>query len=339
MTKTEFLNLLEQRLFVLNDNERADLLSEYEQHIEMKIQSGLSEEEAIADFGDPEELIKELLEAYHLNTEYQHQNRFASQITYYVKSCAHFLSSTFESLCQMNKKSIFQLFLRFCGMGIFLSILYMFGAVFCNMLYGFLVYTLPFGNSVGIVIYSLIELCLYLIFMAFSVYLLIFFIKRYVLIDYRPLEQPVIYSNYSSEPVFDLDDAKTYANEAKEHTSAMFNRMREKAAQSKEQRMANSALKESKEPIKIPFPDISLSELCMKVLIWCCRFMGFFFLLFAACSALGLIAGTATALIFVAMGYSIIGPFMIVLGCALIAIVVTAALFQFVFGKGGAKQA
>ena len=64
-----------------------------------------------------------------------------------------------------------------------------------------------------------------------------------------------------------------------------------------------------------------------------------FFLLFAACSALGLIAGTATALIFVAMGYSIIGPFMIVLGCALIAIVVTAALFQFVFGKGGAKQA
>ena len=46
MTKTEFLNLLEQRLFVLNDNERADLLSEYEQHIEMKIQSGLSEEEA-----------------------------------------------------------------------------------------------------------------------------------------------------------------------------------------------------------------------------------------------------------------------------------------------------
>ena len=56
MTKHEFLNLLEQRLIVLNDDERADLLNEYEQHIEMKMQSGLSEEEAIADFGDPEEL-------------------------------------------------------------------------------------------------------------------------------------------------------------------------------------------------------------------------------------------------------------------------------------------
>ena len=58
MTKTEFLALLEQRLMVLNDDERADLLSEYEQHIEMKVASGLSEEDAIADFGDPEELIK-----------------------------------------------------------------------------------------------------------------------------------------------------------------------------------------------------------------------------------------------------------------------------------------
>ena len=40
MTKTEFLALLEQRLMVLNDDERADLLSEYEQHIEMKVASG-----------------------------------------------------------------------------------------------------------------------------------------------------------------------------------------------------------------------------------------------------------------------------------------------------------
>ena len=70
MTKTEFLALLEQRLMVLNDDERADLLSEYEQHIDMKVASGWSEEDAIADFGDPEELIKELLDVYHLNPNY-----------------------------------------------------------------------------------------------------------------------------------------------------------------------------------------------------------------------------------------------------------------------------
>lgn len=71
MTKTEFLTFLEQRLMVLNDSERADLLNEYEEHIDMKMDSGLSEEEAIEGFGDPEELVKELLDAYHLNTDYQ----------------------------------------------------------------------------------------------------------------------------------------------------------------------------------------------------------------------------------------------------------------------------
>lgn len=336
MTKNEFLTLLEQRLMVLNDDERADLLNEYEQHIEMKMQSGLSEEEAIADFGDPEELIKELLEAYHLNTDYQPQSNFAANMTYVVKSCAHFLSSTFESLCQMNKKSLFQAFLRLCGLGIFLGVLYTFGALVCSLLHSFLVYTLPFGSSIGRAVYHLLELCLYLIYLAFTIYLLIFFIRRYILIDYQPLQPPTAY-NYSAESVFNFDGAKNYASSAKEQAGEAIARMRLKAAQSKELRLAEKEGTETKEAFQIPFPDISLSTLCMKVVIWCCRFVGFFFLLFAACSALGLIAGAATALVFVVMGYSIIGPFLIVLGCALVSIVVTALLIQFVFGIGGAK--
>ena len=51
MTKEDFLKKLEQQLHLINDEERADILSEYEQHIEMKINNGLSEEEAIEDFG------------------------------------------------------------------------------------------------------------------------------------------------------------------------------------------------------------------------------------------------------------------------------------------------
>lgn len=339
MTKTEFLNLLEQRLMVLNDDERADLLSEYEQHIEMKIQSGLSEEEAIADFGDPDELIRELLEAYHLNTNYQAQPSFSARITWYVKNCANFLSSIFESLCQMNGKTLFQLFLRLCGMAVFLGMLFMVGALFCSMLQSFLVYTMPFGHSVGRAIYSIIELCMYLIYMAFTIYLFIFFVKRYVLIDYQPLEPPTACS-YSGEAASHgnlhldehLDGARAYASNVAEQTGEKLALMRQKAAENREQRQTQQA---EKEPLHLPFPDISLSALCMKVLIFCCRFVGFFFLLFAACSALGLIAGAATALVFVVMGYSIIGPFLIVLGCALVAVVVTALLIQFVFGIGG----
>ena len=70
MNKSEFLKKLEDRLFVLNQKEREDIISEYRQHIEFRVQSGLTEEEAIQDFGDLEELTAEILDAYNLNPDY-----------------------------------------------------------------------------------------------------------------------------------------------------------------------------------------------------------------------------------------------------------------------------
>ena len=45
-------------------------MEEYEQHIDMKVQRGLTEEEAIADFGNVKELTAEILEAYHVRGDY-----------------------------------------------------------------------------------------------------------------------------------------------------------------------------------------------------------------------------------------------------------------------------
>lgn len=46
MNKTEFLNELEKRIRVLEKNEIKDILSEYSQHIDMRMESGLSEADA-----------------------------------------------------------------------------------------------------------------------------------------------------------------------------------------------------------------------------------------------------------------------------------------------------
>lgn len=70
MNKEMFLQELRERLHVLNEQERRDVLEEYAQHIDLKIQNGQSEEDVIRDFGTPEELCQELLEAYHINAEY-----------------------------------------------------------------------------------------------------------------------------------------------------------------------------------------------------------------------------------------------------------------------------
>ena len=62
MDKNTFMRELERSLSVLQESELRDILSEYEQHIDMKVKSGLSEEEAIADFGSIPELTAEILE-------------------------------------------------------------------------------------------------------------------------------------------------------------------------------------------------------------------------------------------------------------------------------------
>ena len=56
MNKTEFLQELEKRLHVLNEQERKDVLEEYAQHINLKIESGLSEEEAVEAVGSVDEI-------------------------------------------------------------------------------------------------------------------------------------------------------------------------------------------------------------------------------------------------------------------------------------------
>ena len=47
MNKEGFLKELESHLRVLDDKEQQDILDEYAQHIDLKMKSGLSEEEAI----------------------------------------------------------------------------------------------------------------------------------------------------------------------------------------------------------------------------------------------------------------------------------------------------
>lgn len=70
MGKNEFLSELETSLSVLQEDELRDIISEYEQHIDIKVEKGLTEEEAIADFGSLQELTGEILEAYHVRVDY-----------------------------------------------------------------------------------------------------------------------------------------------------------------------------------------------------------------------------------------------------------------------------
>ena len=75
MDKKTFISELRQALSVLQEDELEDIVSEYEQHIDMKLKNGLTEEEAIADFGRLNELAADILEADHVRADYASKSK------------------------------------------------------------------------------------------------------------------------------------------------------------------------------------------------------------------------------------------------------------------------
>lgn len=71
MTKQEFMDYLDDRLSVLNINEREDIKQEYSQHIDMKMRDGMTEAQALESFGDITAMVDEILAAYNIDPEYQ----------------------------------------------------------------------------------------------------------------------------------------------------------------------------------------------------------------------------------------------------------------------------
>lgn len=95
MSKEEFLSQLDRKLQIINERERKDIIDEYRSHLEMKIRDGKSEEEATADFGDIDELVDEILDAYKINTNQVHNkdDKLDSFLDDLFKKCKNIISS------------------------------------------------------------------------------------------------------------------------------------------------------------------------------------------------------------------------------------------------------
>ena len=78
MTKKKFLIQLEKKLQILEATERQDIILEYSNHIDQKIKEGKSENEAIKDFGDLDDLVREILKAYKISPDFTSNNDHSS---------------------------------------------------------------------------------------------------------------------------------------------------------------------------------------------------------------------------------------------------------------------
>lgn len=113
MNKQDFLNELQSRIRILEEAEQQDILAEYAQHIDLRIAGGLSEEEAIQDFGDPGELAAEILEAYHVDPSHLSAPSQPSPAAQSLRRSAAGIRSRFRRLGRGISDG-----LRRCGRGI-----------------------------------------------------------------------------------------------------------------------------------------------------------------------------------------------------------------------------
>ncbi len=110
MNKKQFINELEKRLKVLNENERKDIINEYSDIINEKVKNGETEEQAVLEFGNIDSLVKEILESYKINPDYDNgfskkAKEVASNTEDFIKRGAKKLADTTTNVVNDFKNS------------------------------------------------------------------------------------------------------------------------------------------------------------------------------------------------------------------------------------------
>lgn len=106
MSKEKFFKELEERLQILKEEERKDIINEYKDTLSEKMKHGRSEKEAIEDFGPMDELVKEILSAYKINPDFNDKksqddfdfSEVTNSVNRGIKKCASSISSWFHDL-------------------------------------------------------------------------------------------------------------------------------------------------------------------------------------------------------------------------------------------------
>lgn len=175
MSKKDFLQKLKDRLRILNQHEIEDIIEEYEGHINEKVASGKTEEEAIQDFGDFDELVKEILSAYKINEDYENKIKEKNVIQDFVESCVQFFKDLIKNISKRSKEDIIKFIFEFLVLIIFIAILRL-PVMFVEKLGSWIFerFMSPFGNILSFIWKYMIEI----IYFVLSIVGIISFVKK-----------------------------------------------------------------------------------------------------------------------------------------------------------------
>lgn len=182
MTRFEFVNKLNGRLYLLSEDERRDIIDEYMGHIDLKMQEGKSEAEAIKDFGDIDELADDILQAYHIDSS-KVQDR---TLDIYIRQRVDYIGRASEKFLSFSARQIARLFAEFLVLLLLLSLM-RWPIMSCANIFSYLFAWMPnvIYNSLTTIIYFIANL----INIALAFVLIYHFINKRIM-DNNPTPPP-----------------------------------------------------------------------------------------------------------------------------------------------------
>ncbi|MBR3229450.1 MAG: DUF1700 domain-containing protein [Bacilli bacterium] len=291
MNKDKFLKELEKRLSILNEKERKDIIDEYRSTIEEKIKNGEEEESAVKDFGNIDDLVKEILEAYKINPKYKGNDfqKFINDGENLIKECADTLAKGVKDAAEsfknnnqeINLSLVFEIMIK-----VFLTI------IFIGLLkIPFMIFT-HIGNSFFEVLFSPLDV---LIKVLWTLFLSVIYLVAVVLVIVK------IFKEYFIKK--DNKDSKEKNN--------------------KEEKITNETkIRENKKEISKK-KQISSSQIS-SILLTVTKILAiFFFLIPLICTNIGLISATVISIYYWIKGIDLFGLTMLLTGISMISIWLT----------------
>lgn len=109
MTKQQFLKTLKEKLQILDETEVKKIVKKYEKQIKEQLEEGKSEAEAIASFGDINQLVKEILASYKISDSYQKPFKLEEWIDWIVDKIVAFFQEFSELLATKKGENIIRI--------------------------------------------------------------------------------------------------------------------------------------------------------------------------------------------------------------------------------------
>lgn len=113
MNKQKFEAYLRDKLSILKEEEIDEIVAEYLQHIDMRVAEGVSEEEAIGDFGDLDELVNDLLDAYKINRNDRDFEKIEHRVKLTLNNIMDFINRIASSIMKRSSNEVVTLIVEF----------------------------------------------------------------------------------------------------------------------------------------------------------------------------------------------------------------------------------